>query len=573
MVACSRIISNSRHSASGSTSPTIACRSITPPSSSRNTNAAIVVAENATFTSSSIPSVVDGTGSDDYKVHSSSSPYLHNATLVAPFAIPLDSCQKNVQNGTQPQQQQQQQQEALLHIEEIIFNILQEIIPTFLSFWHIDAPGQLLVCTLQGGLSNHLYTVQPRNHKEGVVSSLPLSSSSSDATGTSTSTTTKPTTSVPSSILVRIHEDAALLHDVVDTPHQHSSTTTTNYHYDLVNRCTENHISAVLSSKGMAPTYFGRFQNGRLEEFCENARPLKHYEMKEPFLCKEIARQLGKFHTLLSFEDLYDLDGNGNGNGNEIHNGSGDSSGGDIWTRVDEWLQVATEWYATTKKDDDDCDDISQAQITASLKELSQEWSWLKDELLERKHACTTTTTTTTSPPCPVQNLAKNFCRDIVFTHMDCQSLNILLTQPKCDNDDNNSLFQLQFIDFEYAGMNPRAADIGNTFCEFCDMNNLIPDYTAEYPCDSIQDMFLQSYIAANDPALDNTLKGMTQSDKDLFLSTMRQEIGKHSLISHLGWAVWSLIQNKQSSIDFDYIRYAEIRMDGYHMFKKIFWS
>jgi Predicted choline kinase involved in LPS biosynthesis len=301
--------------------------------------------------------------------------------------------------------------------------------------------------------------------------------------------------------------------------------------------------------------------------------------MKEPFICKEIARQLGKFHTLLSFGDLYDLDGNGNGNGNEIHNGSGDSGGGDVWTRVDEWLQVATEWYAITEKDNDDCNNISpQSQIAASLKELSQEWSWLKDELLETKHKCTTTATATaTSPPCSVQILARNYCRDIVFTHMDCQSLNILLMQPKYDNNNsdnnNNSLIQLQFIDFEYAGMNPRAADIGNTFCEFCDMNNLIPDYTTEYPCNSIQDMFLQSYIAANDPALDNTLKGMTQSDRDLFLSTMRQEIGKYSLISHLGWAVWSLIQNKQSSIDFDYIRYAEIRMDGYRMFKKIFWS
>jgi ethanolamine kinase len=487
----------------------------------------------------------------------SSSPYLHNAKLIAPFSISLDS------SKVVDRRDQQLQEQTLVHDE--IFKILQEIIPCFLSFWHIDGPSHLVVRPLQGGLSNYLYTVQPRTKEYNTNM---FTSSDSD-------------TMIPCSILVRIHEDATATTITAaeddDTPLRFLNDKR-NLHVDLVNRCTENHISAVLSSKGLAPTYFGRFQNGRLEEFCENVRPLKHIEMKIPVICKEIARQLGTFHKI-SYRDLYWDDEDGVG-------GDVDGVGGGmIWKRVDEWLQVANKWYDTSgdKQQQQDNDAIM-------LVEISKEWSWLKGELMGSRSRDTFAFHT-------VQSLARTVCREIVFAHMDCQSLNILIQcqnsihDNDVDDDDNdreetsfestttsssdkdgNHRVPLQFIDFEYAGMNPRAADIGNTFCEFCDMNNLYPDYTKDYPSDSVQNMFLMSYIHANDDALANTVKDMTPADKDLFLSTMRQEIGKHTLISHLGWAVWSLIQNKQSSIEFDYIRYAEIRMEGYRMFKNQFW-
>jgi len=354
---------------------------------------------------------------------------------------------------------------------------------------------------------------------------------------------------------------------------------------ELVNRDTENHISAVLSAKQMAPIYFGRFQNGRLEEFRENVRPLKHVEMKQPVICREIARQLGKFHRMISCNDLYHptigSDDGGDGDNDHHchdHNDKNPTMGsGEIWKRVDDWIGLAHSLY----QDD-------YGQLSCLLGEISREWQWLKGEIMEESNHLAQDGSSYNLDSNPdddldhdldgmnkIQNLAIKYCRELVFAHMDCQSLNILT--PLCinhdDHDNNNNKddenIHLQLIDFEYSGMNPRAADIGNTFCEFCDMNNLAPDYAKEYPSTSVQDMFLLSYIRANNESLAKSIQdGMKQDEKDLFLSTMRQEIGKHSLISHLGWAVWALVQNKVSSIEFDYIRYSEIRMEGYFMFK-----
>ena len=72
---------------------------------------------------------------------------------------------------------------------------------------------------------------------------------------------------------------------------------------------------------------------------------------------------------------------------------------------------------------------------------------------------------------------------------MDMQSLNLLKDTTITDQE------VIKVIDFEYAGFNPRAMDMANTFCEHCDMNNIQADYPKEYPSDAVQNQFVQSYI------------------------------------------------------------------------------
>jgi len=55
----------------------------------------------------------------------------------------------------------------------------------------------------------------------------------------------------------------------------------------------------------------------------------------------------------------------------------------------------------------------------------------------------------------------------------------------------------------------------------------------------------------------------------DEFIKELAVEADRHSLISHLGWVVWSLIQKKVSCIEFDYLEYARGRMEGYWWMKK----
>ena len=54
-----------------------------------------------------------------------------------------------------------------------------------------------------------------------------------------------------------------------------------------------------------------------------------------------------------------------------------------------------------------------------------------------------------------------------------------------------------RLIDFEYAGFNPRALDIANTWLEHCDMNNLKPNYEKEFPSLEQQRFYLTRYCKA----------------------------------------------------------------------------
>jgi len=80
------------------------------------------------------------------------------------------------------------------------------------------------------------------------------------------------------------------------------------------------------------------------------------------------------------------------------------------------------------------------------------------------------------------------------------------------------------------------------------------------------------NYLRVNGDAMSEEFHIMSAESRELFLAKMRDETGKHSLISHLGWACWALIQCKTSTIQFDYVGYAKIRMDGYRLFKARHW-
>ena len=54
----------------------------------------------------------------------------------------------------------------------------------------------------------------------------------------------------------------------------------------------------------------------------------------------------------------------------------------------------------------------------------------------------------------------------------------------------------------------------------------------------------------------------------ETFLKELSLDVYRHSLVSHLFWSVWSVIQAHVSSIDFDFTEYAKVRMMGYGMFK-----
>jgi ethanolamine kinase len=238
------------------------------------------------------------------------------------------------------------------------------------------------------------------------------------------------------------------------------------------------------------------------------------------------------------------------------------------------------------------------------LQRLKVEWEWLQATLRPSFNAIIVDSASDMecfdlqSVSGDIHLTASSYFRQVVFTHMDCQSLNILtpcegfhlddeLSDAASDlkNDDNvqeveskpeeddqeeemgRKYASVRLIDFEYAGVNPRAADIANTFSEYCNMNNLEPEYESQYPTGKQQDVFLRAYIETASPELAKQLDQF-EDGWTSFLAAARVEIGQHTLLSHIGWGIWAIAQESLSNIEFDYLKYARLRLEGYFHFK-----
>lgn len=374
---------------------------------------------------------------------------------------------------------------------------------------------------LGGGLSNYLFTVS---------SNYPSTSQSSSVAA--------------SNVLIRIHvgqEDDR-----------------------FVNRQVENKIMAWLSSIHKSPKYYGRFLNGRIEEFYDSYVPLSCHDMKLPKFATPIAQQMAQFHLQTApkgtcLTELHDL----------AH----------IWTRVDGWFDLAIQLIHDPPSSSSITTNVSQLKLLEQLQiesKMYQEWLWLKKELSTSKSTNDDDNDDRNSKEY-FQRIAQNFARQNVFTHMDAQSLNIL--HPSLSNSGKESKLpiteqDLRLIDFEYAGHNSRAMDIANTFCEHCDMNNLCPKYPLEYPSKQQQLLFLNAYlevISKDDLKLRELKSTSSDKDWDVFVETFRKTVNQYSLVSHLGWSIWGVAQAFLSPIEFDYLEYAHIRMEGYDWAKEKF--
>ncbi|GJP45203.1 hypothetical protein CLOM_g4623 [Closterium sp. NIES-68] len=136
----------------------------------------------------------------------------------------------------------------------------------------------------------------------------------------------------------------------------------------------------------------------------------------------------------------------------------------------------------------------------------------------------------------------------IVFAHNDLLAYNLLL------DDSQPGPPVMHMIDFEYAAYNPRGYDIANHFCEYAGFEC---EYS-RFPSKAHQLDFFRHYLHPGEP------NKASQAELDrLYL-----EVNAFTLASHFFWCLWSLIQAKFSSIDFDYMDYFFVRYGVYQQRK-----
>ncbi|KAJ9455362.1 putative ethanolamine kinase [Diplonema papillatum] len=212
----------------------------------------------------------------------------------------------------------------------------------------------------------------------------------------------------------------------------------------VIDREEDNRLFAKLSELGFAPTFHGRFKNGRVEAFL-SCRALEPAEMCSADFFPRIARKLRQMHDTQLPPAKPPL----------------------LLSRIENFLAMAGNVQFPEKP--------RAALLDAlDIPKIASEFAWFRREMEGRVHP---------------------FFLDNVLSHQDLLSGNVLVdpVDPKSG--------ELHFIDFEYGGYNYRGYDFGNHFCEYAGFEC---DYS-RYPGKEQKKAFIKAYLRDGDRKADET--------------------------------------------------------------------
>ena len=277
-----------------------------------------------------------------------------------------------------------------------------------------------------------------------------------------------------------------------------------------------------MSDKGISPKLIGTTSWGRFEEFLAEHKPLPsglHMIKTGPDvdIVALIARALSDLHKV------------------EIHLDR-ELASADIFEVMRKWLSLA-ERYADRILPSPTLPELFPPSIEA----LSQEIEFIATACLKtlRSHAAVER-----SSLC--QELFRN-----VLCHNDLLSGNLMF---------NEREQSLRLIDFEYSGYNYAVADIANMFCAVCESILIAgepQDVKRTFPSPAIQLHTLKYYFGHAIPA----------DQEDALLAV----ISGFAMADELRWTIWNVIQENQSTIEFDYCRCYNSRFNAYLDYKQMF--
>ncbi|OQR98358.1 ethanolamine kinase [Thraustotheca clavata] len=304
----------------------------------------------------------------------------------------------------------------------------------------------------------------------------------------------------------------------------------------FIDRNVDNENFADLSRRGFAPTYFGRFTNGRVEGWVDGSA-LEPHQMSEttPYnLLSLIPKELGKMHAMEVDMDTSPC----------------------LWKKIQQFEDLASK---IVFEDPIKRDGLEKLQLSVQYQIFKQEYlkhtikqrvQWLQSVLPSHKnnHGKDLMNRFRGSQ---VAKLAYSFLHDSVFSHNDLLSGNILF---------NPSWGRVQIIDYEYGSYNYRGFDFGNHFCEHCGFDMNLNDY----PSKEKQLIFYKAYLTTANPVLLQSLTRENQLDE--FLSHLYESGNLYALSAHMFWGLWAIVQADNSTIDFDFLDYARMRFEAFEM-------
>lgn len=236
----------------------------------------------------------------------------------------------------------------------------------------------------------------------------------------------------------------------------------------IIDRRVENCVFAQLSSRKISPTFFGLFQNGRVEEYLCGSSVISTEGMVDPNLYPVVAACMAKLH-------VQSMDMN-------LLNGSVSESNGCkkevLWSTLCNFCAVVEErsseimsvmdnscasganvagwidWMKSLVKVEHTLDN----KLSSSLR---REMDWLHAEIKKSAEVAANSKADQVSETDDIYwyNLGIVAASEIMFCHNDLLAGNIMLQHA------GHALSKVTLIDYEYAGYNCCAYDVANHFC------------------------------------------------------------------------------------------------------------
>jgi thiamine kinase-like enzyme len=361
----------------------------------------------------------------------------------------------------------------------------------------------------------------------------------------------------------------------------------------MIDRDVDTYQLARLARQGLAPPYYGRLQNARVEGWCDNTRPLRVRELNVPAFRRGIAAEMARLHGLFRVdtenEDDEDEDEGGEGTTStqkEEEEEEEDEEEVVLWTQLDEWCQSAVSAAGAKKmddkQDDDDDGDGIDGDDPLPIEKIPAELQWIRTWIMTEDGGS-----------------AGGRSLEVAFCHNDVLAANVLVDDGDkgYDDDDDGSTMggqsrrrrRIQLIDFEYGGRNYVAFDIANHWNEYAGgpPHTSHPNYEW-FPAEADQRDFVQAYLHARRGAerlLDKkktTSKAHARStghdeeedivhedgndivDDDAVTQLLR-DVQAFVLVNHLYWGLWAVNQARTEGCqEYDYATYARRRFEQY---------
>jgi ethanolamine kinase len=363
----------------------------------------------------------------------------------------------------------------------------------------------------------------------------------------------------------------------------------------MINRDDETYYFSILARQGIAPPYFGRFQNGRLEGWMDDMRPLETSDLHcndynnnnendsnstgstaaastNTMIQAGIARALAQLHatnvpTIHHPSTAASLDETAP---QQHQNDQQNKEEPTLWKQLEEWYQQACSNAAYKTMNDE------QRARELNLVKYRAELDWLRHDIVEQSAT-------------PLR---------VAFCHNDLLAANILYknsdgTSSSHDNDNNDDdVCTIQLIDFEYGGWNYVSFDIANHWNEHAggppdsphpNYDNLLPNATQRrqfcrvylQETEKLQKLQQQQHqqenalAAASTTNIGNTTTvaaSVTEED----VTELVAQVEKFLMPNHLYWGFWAVNQAATEGCDcYDYLEFAKSRLAQYWVCKQ----